>query len=95
MGFDLRYRRVSFSSLSASSFDVFRFSKATQSRQLITYVGPKIRYAPIERWKNFSIQSAWWIPVAKDLEGYAGKPWIDYPGSTWWTQMFNDFDQLF
>lgn len=87
-GFDLRYRRVNYSQLPASSVAVF----GDTDRQGITNFGPKIRWAPIKKWSNFSIQSAFWIPVGKNLQGNEELPYIDWDGATWITQLFNDFD---
>jgi hypothetical protein len=62
-----------------------------QSRQAVTTLGPKIRWAPVPKWSNFSVQSAVWIPLGSELEGENGQPYIDWNGPAWWTQFFNDF----
>lgn len=89
-GFDLRYRRVSNTGGDTSPFNVFT-RKADSRRQGITNIGPKIRWAPTPELPNFSIQSAFWIPTGKDLEGNGEQPYIDWDGATWVTQFFNDF----
>ena len=91
LGFDLRYRRVSIHNGTGSPFSVFNFDDAELSRALVTYIGPKIRYAPIPKWNNFSIQSALWIPINNNLTGTDQLPWVDWDAPTWWTQLFNDF----
>ncbi len=90
-GFDLRYRRVRNERLPNSAFHVFGDGDDGQSRQGVTSIGPKIRWAPIEALPNFSVQSAFWIPVGEDLEGNDQQPYIDWDGATWVTQVFNDF----
>lgn len=89
-GFDLRYRRVSNTSSDLSPLNVFT-NNADSRREGFTNVGPKIRWAPFEKLTNFSIQSAFWIPVGQDLEGNGDQPYIDWSGASWNTQLFNDF----
>lgn len=94
-GVELRYRRVLNSGLPSSSVDVFG-SNDNQFRQGITTIGPKIRWAPVPKWGNFSIQSTLWIPLEKDLEGVYdqgenNKIYADWNSPTFWTQIFNDF----
>jgi len=67
-GIELRYRRVLNSGLPSSSTDVFGIND-TLFRQGITTIGPKIRWAPVPKWGNFSIQSTLWFPLEGDLEG--------------------------
>ncbi len=88
VGFDLRYRMVRYGEASDSPFRAF----ADPTRLGVTTLGPKIRYAPVARWTNFSIQSAFWIPIGEDLAGRSGdQRFLDWDGPTWWTQVFNDF----
>lgn len=90
-GFDLRYRRVSYAGLPSSSIEVLGSPNDATNRQGFTNIGPKIRWAPFEALPNFSVQSAFWIPIGSDLEGNSEVPYIDWDGSTWVTQVFNDF----
>lgn len=90
-GLDLRYRRVSNDAADTSPFAVLGNPSTAQTRQGITNLGPKIRWAPTSALPNFSIQSTFSIPVGTDLEGNADQPYIDWDGSIWWTQFFNDF----
>ena len=91
-GFDIRYRRVANEPLPNSPLHVFSSSIPDgSSRSGITSFGPKIRWAPFEKLPNFSVQSAFWFPIGEDLEGNGELPFIDWNGSTWWTQFFNDF----
>jgi hypothetical protein len=92
-GFDLRYRRVLNSENPSSAFDVFGTNQdPTSFRQGLTYAGLKIRWAPIPKWENFSIQSAFGWGIGDSLEGSSNSPYIDWQGKSWWTQFFNDFD---
>jgi len=89
-GFDLRYRRVSNTDANTSPFNVLT-NKADNRRHGFTSIGPKIRWAPFQKLENFSIQSAFTFPVGDDLEGADNKPYIDWDGAAWNTQVFNDF----
>lgn len=87
VGFDLRYRSVRYGSADDSPVDFL----GGATRQGVTTIGPKIRFAPVPRWTNFSVQSALWFPIGEDLAGRQGdQRFIDWDGPTWWTQIFND-----
>lgn len=90
-GFDLRYRQVSFGPESISRFDVFNLEQTASTRQGLTGIGPKIRYAPSAALPNLSIQSTYWFAQGEDLAGNAERPFIDFNGDIWFTQIFNDF----
>ncbi|MEM6320806.1 MAG: DUF547 domain-containing protein [Bacteroidota bacterium] len=92
VGINTRYRRVSNEKLPSSALDVFGSpSLEGNARQGLTAFGPQIRYAPVEKWTNFSIQSSFVFPIGEDLAGSATQPYIDWNGATWHTQFFNDF----
>lgn len=91
IGLNTRYRRVRNSALPDSPFAVLGSTEASSSRQGITALGPQIRYAPVEKWTNFSIQSSFVFPIGQDLAGNDSQAYIDWNGATWNTQFFNDF----
>ncbi len=91
IGVSTRFRRVQNSPLPSSPFSVFGSAEEGNSRSGLTAIGPQIRYAPVPKWKNFSIQSSFVFPVGQDLAGSNTQPYIDWTGATWWTQFFNDF----
>ena len=91
VGFDVRFRRVRYDEAgTASNFDVFS-SGGSFERSAVTTIGPKVRIAPFNKLPNFSVQSAFWIPVADNLAGAEGGRFVDFTGPTWFTQVFNDF----
>lgn len=90
-GFDLRYRQVSFGPESDSRLAVFNLEQTATTRQGLTGAGPKIRYAPFAALPNFSVQSTYWFATDDQLAGTAERPFIDFNGDTWFTQIFNDF----
>lgn len=92
VGINTRYRRTSNSKLPSSALDVFGGTPNEGSaRHGLTAFGPQIRYAPVEKWTNFSIQSSFVFAIGDDLAGSANQPYIDWTGATWNTQFFNDF----
>lgn len=91
IGINARYRKVRNNALPSSPFTVFGSGGEGSSRSGLTAIGPQIRYAPVPKWTNFSIQSSFVLPVGTDLAGSDTQPYIDWTGPTWWTQFFNDF----
>ncbi|NOX45909.1 MAG: DUF547 domain-containing protein [Chlorobi bacterium] len=96
VGFDLNVKAVYVDSVKGSPFKVFGFKTTPYSRAALTSIGPKIKFQPIKSVSNFSVQSAFWIPIAKDLESIeelSDYPWMDYHMYTWWNQFY--FDKTF
>ncbi len=92
-GIDLRYRQVSFGPDTDTRLAVFNLEQTANTRQGLTGIGPKIRYAPFTALPNFSIQSTYWFATRDDLAGASNpdRPFIDFNGDIWFTQIFNDF----
>ena len=90
LGFAARYRRVRNEKLPSSPFEVLGSGESGMFRQGITAFGPQIRYAPIPKWENFSVQSNFVFPLGKDLSGSDTQPYIDWGSVSWTTQFFND-----
>ena len=96
VGFDLNVKAVYIDSVNGSPFKVFKFETTPYSRTALTSIGPKIKFQPIKSVSNFSVQSAFWIPIADDLESieeFHDYPWMDYHMYTWWNQFY--FDKTF
>jgi len=91
IGFSTRYRRVRNDQLPSTPFDVFTSKEGGSFRQGLTAFGPQIRWAPIKKWSNFSVQSSFVFAIGKELTGSETQPYIDWNGPTWNTQLFNDF----
>lgn len=90
LGFELRYRRVYNSMLPNSPFSVFGSHDPVNFRQGVTTIGPRIRFAPFPKLRNFSIQSTLAFPIGKDLAGTSNSPYIDWNGVSFNNQLFND-----
>ena len=91
IGLNTRFRKVRNNALPSSPFSVFGSDQFGSSRSGLTAIGPQIRYAPVPKWENFSIQSSFVFPIGEDLSGSSTQPFIDWSGATWNTQIFNDF----
>lgn len=91
VGLEARVRAVRNGAATEGPLAVYGAAGDASARAAVTTLGPKIRWAPVPRWSHFSIQSALWIPLGRDLTGTATEPWIDWNGPTWWTQVFQDF----
>ncbi len=91
-GLEVRYRRVLNAPYPSSPLNVLSGGdENSQLRTGVTTIGPKIRWAPVPKWRNFSVQSAFWFTIGDELEGTSTLPFIDWNGPSWWTQFFNDF----
>jgi len=89
VGINTRYRKVLNEFGDTTPFHVLG-SLGSSGRQGITAFGPQIRVAPFPSLKNFSIQSSYVFAIGDELEGNGQKPFIDWNGATWITQLFND-----
>lgn len=91
IGLSGRFRAVQNTLASTSRFEVFSPSDESSSRSGVTALGPQIRWAPVPKWSNFSVQSTFQFAIGDDLTGNDTQPFIDWDGATWNTQVFNDF----
>jgi hypothetical protein len=100
IGYTGRYRRTRNDNLPSSLLSVFGNSEENLTRGQrsgFTGAGPQIRWAPVKKWANFSIQSQFLFAIGSDLEGRDGSdgreplPFLEWDGNIWWTQFFNDF----
>jgi len=87
VGLDVNLRSTHNSPEKESAINIFKFEQNDQSRTTISALGPKIKWNPIKSLPKLSVQSALWIPIAKELEG---TPWLDWQRYTSWTQFFFD-----
>lgn len=92
-GISTRYRRVRNDNLPSNPLSVFSNSleAGESNRSGLTAFGPQFRYAPVEKWTNFSIQTTLLFPIGEDLTGNDSEPYIDWGGTSVQVQLFNDF----
>ena len=97
IGYTGRYRRTRNDNLPSSVLSVLGNSEENLTngqRSGFTGAGPQIRWAPVKKWSNFSIQSQFLFSIGSDLQGRGGPdplPFLEWEGNIWWTQFFNDF----
>ncbi len=100
IGYTGRYRRTRNDRLPSGVLGVLGSSEenlTTGQRSGFTGAGPIIRWAPVKKWSNFSIQSQFIFAIGEDLQGRDGSdgreplPFLEWDGNIWWTQFFNDF----
>ena len=94
LGLDVNLKSVFIDGQKRSPLQTFAFSgSSSEQRTAITSFGPKIKLNPFKKINRLSIQSAFWIPVGKNLEGDNGlSPWMDFERFTSWTQFFYDYN---
>lgn len=90
IGFAARYRRVHNTGPNTSPIDIFDALGSPNGRQGITAFGPQIRWAPVSKWSNFSVQSSLTLPIGESLSGSTEFPFLDWAGPVFLTQFFND-----
>ncbi len=87
LGLDVNLRSVRYDDKNSFAANIFRYAQDENNRTTISTIGPKIKWNPIKSIPKFSVQSTFWIPVAKELQG---TPWLDWQRYTSWTQLFYD-----
>jgi len=79
------------SSSEDSRFKAINFKQAAHTRTTLSYIGVKLKFIPIQSISNFSIQSAFLIPVGEDLESHqTTQPFVNWDNYTWMNQFFLD-----
>lgn len=92
VGIDAQIKSVRKDVSTSSLLALFKFERSNQSRTALSYIGPKIKISPTKKLKNLSVQSSFFIPVAKDQQGAEDGSglWLSHDGFQWWTQMYYD-----
>lgn len=87
LGLDVNLRSTRNAAPNSNAIEIFKFEQDNFNRTTIATLGPKIKWSPFSKIPKFSIQSSFWIPVAKNLED---QPWLEYDRYSSWTQFFYD-----
>ena len=87
IGLDVNLRSVRNDAATSNAISIFKYEQNNNNRTTISTIGPKIKWNPIKSIPKFSMQSTFWIPVAKNLQS---NPWLDWQRYTSWTQFFYD-----
>lgn len=97
-GVDFWVQSVFIDTASGSPFKLFSGNRAPFGRTALTAFGPKVKWQPFKSMNNFTIQSSFLFPLAKDPEGREnGLPYLATRNFLWWTQVFytNNFSDKF
>ena len=101
-GLDLKMRSVTeFQGVLQPTFEALKFKNdgftdgpdgTGYSRTGLTALGLRIKYSPVKRLPNLSIQNTLYLPLADELEGGhgSGTGFIDWGGPSFYTQVFLD-----
>jgi len=90
IGFDLYIQSARYdSTTSISPLKVFDKEGVSYARTALAFIGPRVKFLPFKNISRLSLQSAFLIPVERNLE----EPrFLAHDGSTWWTQLFYDLN---
>ena len=89
VGFILEYRSNTNNGLDAFSVLNFKNNSVESSRSGITSFAPSIKFSPIKKFRNFTIQSAFSIPLINKEN--IGNVYLDQKGYTWQNKFFYDY----
>jgi hypothetical protein len=101
LGFDATVRNNGVSSDSTYSGigEAFQYKNSANSRFGLTSLGIRVRWQPLEKVKNFSLQSTLSGPTILNPEGFFdnqnpenNRSWADWNRITSWNQFFYTFD---
>ncbi len=88
-GVDFWVQSVFIDSTVSSPFMLFSGNRGPWGRTALTAVGPKVKWQPFSRLNNFTVQSSFLLPVARDPEGRNNdRPYLATQNFLWWTQVF-------
>gem|GEM_PF-273732 len=88
-GFDFWLQSVFIDTEKGSPFRTFSGNRGDFGRTALTAIGPKVKWQPFASANNFTVQSSWLLPVAKDPQGRDnGRPFLATENHLWWTQIF-------
>ncbi len=88
-GFDAWIQAASIDSPESSPFKLFTFPGGSQGRVLLSAIGPKVKWQPLRKVNDFTLQSSLLLPVANDPEGRENnRPFVATQNILWWTQIF-------
>jgi hypothetical protein len=91
IGIDAFFRSVHVGPSTISPLEVFKFQVNERARTALTRIGPKIKFAPLTKVPELSMQSTVFFPLAPDLQGVnRPQPYLDYDGYVWWNRVFYD-----
>jgi hypothetical protein len=86
IGVDFMVNRALYDSKEGSPLKVV-YGSADFNRTVVSAIGPRLKFVPIAKLPNLSIESTFLLPVAKNLEN---PQFVAHDRYTWWTRFFYD-----
>ncbi len=93
MGVELWLKSAKNGSPDSSPFSIFNFENSKNARTVVSHFGPKIKFFPFPVsgfLGEVTLQTTLLIPVANNLEGSSGSPFVDYDSYVLLNQFFYD-----
>ncbi|NJL11964.1 MAG: hypothetical protein HC913_02455 [Microscillaceae bacterium] len=94
LGLEVWLNSTRYDSENSSAFKTYTFADNPNHRTALSYLGPKIKFAPFRNFERFSIQSTFLFPIANNLTGNEEKPGIFVADDRylWINQFFVDWN---
>lgn len=90
-GGELWFRSVYVGDANSSPTNVLAFTNSSQSRTGITLAGMKVKFNPVKKWKQFSVQSGLMLSVISDPQSEKlDRPFLDNNRHIWITKLLYD-----
>ena len=86
IGLEVNLNRAHYTSSNSSVLSIFGNAESF-SRNVVSAIGPRVKFAPFSSFKGFSFQSTILFPVASDLES---PRFIAHDRISWFNQLFLD-----
>ena len=91
LGGEMWFRSVYSGSPSSSATNVLTFSNSSNSRSGISLAGLKVKFSPIKKWRQFSVQSSLLFSVLSDPQSKnLDRPFLDNNRHVWATKFLLD-----
>jgi len=88
LGIDLHISSVRYDpDPNSSPLKVFGSDSASFRRTELSFIGPRVKFIPIQKWPRFSIQSSILFPIAQNPEN---PRFLSWDRVSWWNQFFYD-----
>lgn len=91
IGFDIWFKAARIHDVKSNPAEILQLENSTNSRFLISGIGPKIKISPFKKIRGFTMQSTFLLPTGKDMEGRnTSFPYVSADSYLLITQLFYD-----